>query len=181
MISCNEGEAAACQQDPCARNKAKLFCKIGTGFNLLILSKERFILMRYMKHKNQGIHHACLRVPDLKRTADFYIYALDAQLVAEWGTDGADDHAYILDLGTGDYLEIFESQEDLNIGRWQHLAVWTDNIQVSFQRAIAYGATTMAEPAQSSIPTRSGQTVKMKYGFVRAPGGEVVEFIEHVE
>jgi len=136
--------------------------------------------MGYAKNKSRGIHHVCLRVPDLKKTADFYIYALDAQLVAEWGADGQDDHAYILDLGTGDYLEIFQSSQYFDIGSWQHVAVWTDNIEVSFKRALAYGAAVVAEPNQSNIPTRCGQVVKMKYGFVRAPGGEIVEFIEDI-
>lgn len=134
--------------------------------------------MAYARHKQKGIHHVCLRVPDLKKTADFYIYALDAKLVCEWGEDGKEDHAYILDLGEGDFLEIFESKTHFDIGSWQHVAVWTDDIDVSFARAKAYGGVEMNAPAQSEIPTRSGQVVKMKYGFVRAPGGEVVEFIQ---
>ncbi|MDR1530900.1 MAG: VOC family protein [Clostridiales bacterium] len=134
--------------------------------------------MAYERKKKKGIHHVCLRVPDLKKTADFYIYALDAQLVCEWGRDGTEDHAYILDLGTGDFLEIFETRQDFDIGRWQHVAVWTDNIEVSFKRALAYGGTAVSQPAHSEIPTRSGQIVKMNYGFIRAPGGEIVEFIE---
>jgi catechol 2,3-dioxygenase-like lactoylglutathione lyase family enzyme len=142
--------------------------------NRIEMSKK----MRYEKTKKSGFHHVCLRVPDLKKTTDFYIYALDATLVAEWGTSGHDDHAYILDLGVGDYLEIFQSAQTFDIGSWQHVAVWTDNIDVSFKRALAYGAKVIAEPAQSDIPTRSGQIVKMKYGFIRAPGGEIVEFIE---
>lgn len=42
----------------------------------------------YQKLKQKGIHHVCLRVPDLQKTALFYRNAFDAELVAEWGTDG---------------------------------------------------------------------------------------------
>lgn len=70
----------------------------------------------YQKLKQKGIHHVCLRVPDLQKTALFYRNAFDAELVAEWGTDGQDDHAFILDLGTGDFLEIFGSQVPYDLG-----------------------------------------------------------------
>lgn len=39
----------------------------------------------YQKLKQKGIHHVCLRVPDLQKTALFYRNAFDAELVAEWG------------------------------------------------------------------------------------------------
>jgi catechol 2,3-dioxygenase-like lactoylglutathione lyase family enzyme len=137
--------------------------------------------MAYERKKKKGIHHVCLRVPDLKKTADFYIYALDAELVCEWGKDGADDHAYILDLGAGDFLEIFGSSQNFDIGRWQHVAVWTNDIKNSFKRALAYGASVVQEPGESHIPTRDGSIVDMAFGFVRAPGGEIVEFIQDID
>ena len=135
--------------------------------------------MPYEKRKKKGIHHVCLRVPDLKKTSDFYIYALDAELVCEWGSDGEEDHAYILELGSGDFLEIFGSKRHFeDVGRWQHVAVWTDNIEVSVKRALAYGGSIISEPKRSDIPTRDGSIVRMGYAFVKAPGGEVVEFIQ---
>ncbi len=137
--------------------------------------------MAYQRRKKKGIHHVCLRVPDLKRTADFYIYALDAELVCEWGPEGADDHAYILDLGCGDFLEIFGSKEHFDVGSWQHVAVWTDDIETSVRRALAYGATEISKPDNSHIPTRDGSIVGMAYAFVKAPGGEVVEFIQDID
>jgi catechol 2,3-dioxygenase-like lactoylglutathione lyase family enzyme len=136
--------------------------------------------MAYKRKKKKGIHHVCLRVPNLKQTADFYIYALGAELVCEWGKDGTDDHAYILDLGRGDFLEIFGTAENFDIGRWQHVAVWTDDIENSFKCALAYGASVVQKPAESHIPTRDGSIVNMSYGFVRAPGGEIIEFIQDI-
>lgn len=134
----------------------------------------------YERLKQRGIHHVCLRVPDLELTAAFYQKAFGASLVAEWGADGAEDHAFILDLGKGDFLEIFESPEPFGLGKWQHVAIWTDDMDASYERALANGAKVHSLPAVSHIPTRQGQTVHMKYGFLAAPGGEIVELIEDV-
>lgn len=122
----------------------------------------------------------CLRVPDLYKTKEFYEKALDAVVVAEWGTDENEDHAFIMDLGTGDYLEIFGSKTHWETGSWQHVAVWTDNIEKSVEKAVSCGAKQISAPARSDIPCRSGQIVHMKFAFIEAPGGEIVEFIEDI-
>ena len=137
--------------------------------------------MAYERKKKKGIHHVCLGVLDMRKTADFCEYALDAQLICEWRPDNTEEHAYILDLGCGDFLEIFETKEKYDIGSWQHVAVWTDDIETSYKRALAYGASEHARPDKSHIPTRDGSTVKMAYAFVRAPGGELVEFIQDID
>ena len=136
--------------------------------------------MAYQRIKQRGIHHVCLRVPDLYRTVKFYQDALDAEIICEWGAQGQEDHAFIMDLGEGDFLEIFPSSESFGIGSWQHVAVWTDNINESFERALQCGATVYARPQRSDIPTRGGQIVRMYYGFVRAPGNEIIEFIQDI-
>lgn len=137
-------------------------------------------MAHYEKLKDKGIAHVCLRVSDLYKTREFYERALDAVVVAEWGSDENEDHAFIMDLGTGDYLEIFGSSKHWETGSWQHVAVWTDDIIASIDKAVAWGAEKIGEPGHSDIPCRSGQTVHMKYGFVKAPGGELIEFIEDV-
>ncbi len=153
--------------------------------------------MSYSKLKAKGIHHVCVRVYDLEKAMEFYKNVFDARIVCEWGKDEDEDHAYIMDLGEGDFLEIFnaippegykpgEGQDEafglrLPVGTWQHLAVWTDNITESIQKAVDNGATPFRmEARRSDIPTRSGEIVHMKCGFVRAPGGELVEFIEDI-
>jgi len=135
----------------------------------------------YQRLKQKGIHHVCLRVPNLYETADFYRNAFDATLVAEWGEDEREDHAFILDLGTGDFLEIFGCSQPFELGKWQHVAIWTDNMEAAYERALANGAKIHTNPAISHIPTRSGQIVHMKFGFLVAPGGEMVELIEDVK
>lgn len=135
----------------------------------------------YQRLKQKGIHHVCLRVPNLHTTASFYQNAFDASLAAEWGTEGQEDHAFILDLGTGDYLEIFGSAIPYELGKWQHVAIWTDDMEASYERAVANGAVVNTQPAVSHIPTRSGQIVHMKFGFLTAPGGEIVELIQDME
>lgn len=134
----------------------------------------------YQRKKRKGIHHVCLRVPDLLTTARFYQDAFDAELVCEWGADGKDDHAFILDLGSGDFLEIFGTSESFSLGKWQHVAIWTDNMEEDYKKALNCGAKIATQPAISHIPTREGQTVHMKYGFLEAPGGEIVELIQDI-
>lgn len=132
----------------------------------------------YTTTKKTGIHHVCLKVPDLARTATFYMEGLGARFVVEWGKDGASDHAILVDLGDGDFLEIFESDEEFGVGKWQHVAVRTDNIELSVQKAVAAGATPLGPVRDADIPARSGEIVRMRFGFVQSPGGEVIEFIE---
>lgn len=134
----------------------------------------------YQRFKRKGIHHVCLRVPDLFAARDFYRDAFDAEIVCEWGADGQEDHAFIMDLGTGDFLEIFGSATPYELGKWQHVAIWTDDMAAAFERAVKCGATVKQAPAISHIPTRSGQIVHMMFGFLTAPGGEIVELIQDV-
>jgi catechol 2,3-dioxygenase-like lactoylglutathione lyase family enzyme len=136
--------------------------------------------MAWTTDKKVGIHHICLRVPNLVETRDFYMNGLGATLVVEWGPENTADHAFILDLGVGDFMEIFESQEDFGVGKWQHVAFITDDIDASFERALAAGGKLYQEPRESHIPTRSGEVVGMRYAFIRAPGGELVEFIQNI-
>lgn len=151
----------------------------------------------YDQLKPRGISHVCLRVYDLPRTVKFYQDVFDARIVCEWGKDENEDHAVFVDLGTGDYLEIFNAlppegydpdapverpaSPAMPAGLWQHLAVWTDDIEATYRRAVACGALGFSTPKRSDIPCRDGSTVSMKYGFVRAPGGEYVEFIQHID
>ncbi len=135
----------------------------------------------YQKLKNKGIHHVCLRVPDLEATRKFYTEAFDATVVCEWGRDENNDHAYIMDLGVGDFLEIFgDSRDTWTMGSWQHVAIWTDDIEAAYERALQAGGKESMRPAVSHIPTREGDLVHMKFAFIDAPGGEVVELIQDI-
>jgi glyoxylase I family protein len=98
--------------------------------------------------------------------------------VVEWGKDGASDHAVLVDLGDGDFLEIFESPQEFGDGRWQHVAIRTDDIELSLQKAVTAGAIPKGVPRDADIPARSGDIVSMRFCFVDAPGGEVIEFIQ---
>jgi len=134
----------------------------------------------YERLKQKGIHHVCLRIPNLEETRQFYENVCDARVVCEWGFDEDESHAYIMDLGCGDFLEIFGCTTPYELGKWQHVAVWTDDMEESFRKGLENGAKVHAYPAVSHIPTREGQIVHMKYGFLVAPGGEMVEFIQDV-
>ncbi|WP_239618382.1 VOC family protein [Cohnella mopanensis] len=132
----------------------------------------------YTTTKKQGIHHVCLKTRDIEGTVKFYIEGLGARFVVEWGKDGAEDHAVLVDLGDGDFLEIYETKREFVDGMWEHLAVRTMDIEESVRRAVAAGATPLGVPRHSNIPARSGEIVSLSFSYVRAPGGELVEFIQ---
>jgi catechol 2,3-dioxygenase-like lactoylglutathione lyase family enzyme len=132
----------------------------------------------YITTKRKGIHHVCLKTADLARTVAFYIDGLGARFVVEWGTAGGNDHAVLVDLGEGDFLEIFSSPDSFPEGRWQHVAIRTDDIEASLLKAESAGGTRRGEPLDADIPARSGETVRMRFCFVEAPSGEMIEFIQ---
>jgi catechol 2,3-dioxygenase-like lactoylglutathione lyase family enzyme len=132
----------------------------------------------YTTTKRKGIHHVCLKTADLARTVAFYMEGLGARFVVEWGKDGGSDHAVLVDLGDGDFLEIFESPESFPEGRWQHVAVRTEDIEQSVRRAELAGGIPRGQPRDADIPARSGEIIRMRFCFVDAPGGESIEFIE---
>lgn len=132
----------------------------------------------YTTNKKVGIHHVCLKTNDIKRSVQFYMEGLGARFVVEWGKDGAEDHAVLVDLADGDFLEIFETKQIFGEGKWQHLAVRTPDVDESVRRAVAAGARQLGEPRNSDIPARSGETVRLRFCYVEAPGGELVEFIQ---
>jgi catechol 2,3-dioxygenase-like lactoylglutathione lyase family enzyme len=132
----------------------------------------------YTTTKRTGIHHVCLKTADLARTVAFYIDGLGARFVVEWGTDGGNDHAVLVDLGDGDFLEIFESPDSFPEGIWQHVAIRTEDIEASLLKAEATGGTRRGQPLNADIPARSGEIVRMRFCFVEAPGGEMIEFIQ---
>lgn len=135
--------------------------------------------MSFQWKKSKGIHHVCLRVQDPQRTVRFYQDALNAHIIYEWGPKGTDDHGILLDLGGGDILEVFRSEEVLPSGIWQHVAIFSDDIQASFEKAIRCGAIPYHQPEYAEFIASTGDTIKMRYSFVQAPSGEIIELIEN--
>ncbi|GGH30673.1 VOC family protein [Paenibacillus segetis] len=132
----------------------------------------------YTTNKRIGIHHVCLKTCDLARTVAFYIEGLGARFVVEWGTDEGNDHAVLVDLGDGDFIEIFQSNESFSAGKWQHVAVRTDDIESSLVKAEAAGGIRKGQPLDADIPAHSGEIVRMRFCFLEAPCGEMIEFIQ---
>lgn len=130
--------------------------------------------------KKIGLHHVCLRVQDVETTVRFYKEALNAQLVYEWGPEGTDDHGILLDLGEGDIIEIFHTSTAFSMGPWQHIAVYTNDIKASYNKALTCGARPNTEPGYAEFFNSNGNLVKIYYAFVDAPGNETIEFIQNL-
>lgn len=134
--------------------------------------------MSYRCKKTKGLHHVCLRVADPVATKAFYQAALGAEVAAERGDIGQNNHGVLLDLGEGDLIEVFKGDAGLPQGIWQHIAVYAADIDASYQLALASGAKPHSAPRYHEILTHRGDLIQMKYAFVWAPGGELLEFIE---
>ena len=58
-----------------------------------------------------------------------------------------------------------------------HFALRTGDCDAALKRAQAAGATVTVAPKDAKIPSRTG-AVSVRIAFIRAPGGEVIEFFQ---
>lgn len=128
------------------------------------------------------LNHVCLQTKHFDQSIKFFTEFFDAEVVHEWGTVGAGDHAIILRVGKDVVFEVFEDHSDhAEHGIWDHVAFTTKDIKADFKRAVALGATVVVAPQFSDIPTFAGNFVYMWFGYLQSPGGEVFEMIEEVD
>ncbi len=129
-----------------------------------------------------GIHHIALRVTDFDRTLKFYCDGLGftRKMIWNMGQDG-ELRAAMLDAGDGNYLEIFSNgkAEDPAEARFAHVCFRTNNVQASFDAALAAGATERTKPTSVDVADQvTGGPVPLKLAFVHGPDGEIIEFIQ---
>ncbi|MFD1440049.1 VOC family protein [Lacticaseibacillus hegangensis] len=125
------------------------------------------------------LNHVCLQTKHFQKSIAFFTQFFDAVPLHEWGTVGKGDHAIILKVGANVTFEVFEDHSDHAAhGIWDHVAFTTDNIKADFKRAEDLGAQVVVKPTFSDIPTFSGEMVKMWFGYLQSPGGEVFEMIQ---
>ncbi len=127
-----------------------------------------------------GFHHIAFRTSNWDETMGFWRDGLGFAPRLEWGE--APKRAAMLDLGDGNYFEVFErepsGQENVEEHEQSalHFCVRTDNCEAALQQAVAAGA-------QMTTPVTSvdfgGQIVpEAKIAFVKSPEGIVLEFFE---
>jgi len=121
-----------------------------------------------------GFHHVAIRVVDFEAAERFY-KALGFEPVREWG--GAPKRAAMLDGGDGTVIEIFEggSPDTPSEGRIIHFALRAADCDAAHAMALKAGAVETMAPKDVDIPSRPGPFA-VRISFVKAPGGEIIEF-----
>ena len=157
-----------------------------------------------MNRTMRGIDHIGLTVPDIDAAGRFLIDGLGARLLYEMLPKGSAPlggpeveraialpkgalvtviRMYQMEAGPG--IELFEYRADeqrepvraSDFG-WQHLAIYTDDLDAAVARAVSAGAAFLAEP-WDMINCESGRGAR--FCFVKAPFGSLIEFITYPE
>ena len=126
-----------------------------------------------------GFHHIAIQVKDFERSVSFYRDGLGLKPYASWsaGVNG-EKKIMLLELGNGGMVELFSlgSEESPENARFIHFAMHVDDVEDAYHKALKAGAEPIMEP---SVKPLDSEPVKLTLNcaFVRAPGGEELEFI----
>jgi glyoxylase I family protein len=131
-----------------------------------------------------GFHHIALRARDFDRSLAFYTEGLGFRAAHGWGE--GDSRVVLLDLGDGNYLELFASRpgqvpdeaaaEATQGWPFFHLALRSDDVDADTERVRALGATITVEPKTVHLgdPPRA-----LRIAFFLGPDGEVLELFHN--
>lgn len=118
----------------------------------------------------KGIAHVGLYTDKFDETIEFYKNALDAKELGIFATDKRGTWLQI-----GDFiLEIFESIPMPSEGTFKHIALLCDDVEESYEKAIANGAISHMEPKNICLELNEKQ--EMRIAFVKGINGEQIEF-----
>ena len=95
-----------------ARSKGLSALRIGGRFTRRAPDAASIAAMPHTNpviQQNAGIHHVALRTAHFDRAFTFYTETLGCQPGMQWGDPGK--RAVMLDVGDGNYIEIFERDE----------------------------------------------------------------------
>jgi len=124
-----------------------------------------------------GFHHVALRARNYERSLAFYRDGLGFPVAHSWGE--GDTRIALLDLGDGNYLELFASAPGTNPvadGCFFHLALRSIDVDRDIETVRALGCTITVEPKSVEV---NGKVIRV--GFFLGPDGEVLEFFQNPE
>jgi glyoxylase I family protein len=128
-----------------------------------------------------GFHHVAIRARDFDASVHFYTQALGFVEKIRWGE--GDKRAIMLDVGDGNYLEIFAGRnESLPTTAAEppilHFAIRTTNTDAAVARARSAGAVVTTEPKDVVIKS-APQPTPVRLAFCKGPDGEIIEFFQN--
>ena len=130
--------------------------------------------------KGCGFHHIAYRTANWDEAVLFWCNGLGCVIKLQWGE--APQRAAMLDLGDGNYFELFEREPTHNENTEEressalHLCLRTDNCEDAVKVAVAAGAQVTVAPSDVDF---KGQIIPAaKIAFIKAPDGIIVEFFQ---
>jgi len=130
--------------------------------------------------RGPGFHHVAIRVFDFDATLKFYTEGLGFPRRYGWGE--GDKRAAMLDMGDGNYLEVFaggKAPVAEQTSPIEHFAIRVPDVDAAYSKAMAAGATSHMEP--KTLDLNGDYSVPVKIAFVRGLDGELFEFFENDE
>jgi len=125
-----------------------------------------------------GFHHVAIRALDFEASVRFYTEILGLKTRVTWGETPR--RAIMIDVGDGNYVEIFErevSTPELE-ATLLHFALRTDDAAAILEIVRAAGAEITMEPKEVTIDSNLGP-ILVKIAFFKGPDGEVIELFEN--
>jgi len=128
-----------------------------------------------------GIHHVALRTADFDRSVAFYADTLGCAPKMQWGDPGS--RAVMLDVGDGNYVEVFERDEPDSVGseaRLLHFCLRCDNLDAVVERVRAAGCIITVEPKDvpvTNLVPGGTSPVTLRLAFFEGPDGEIIELM----
>ncbi len=128
-----------------------------------------------------GVHHIAVRARDYDKSFAFYTDGLGFTPAHQWKQ--GETRAALLDIGDGNYLELFEARPDqmpppgaATPEAWPllHLALRSADVDRDTEIVRALGAPVTVQPTSVDI---NGKAIRI--AFFLGPDGEVLEFFQH--
>lgn len=133
-----------------------------------------------------GFHHVAIKVADFEKSVAFYTEAMGFVERIRWGE--GDKRAILLDCGDGNFFELFAGAAPAGAekadgpppsGQIMHAALRSEDVDGAIAAARAGGAEITMEPKDVTI--QSDPPTNVRIAFCKAPGGEVIEFFQHLD